>query len=155
MLTGKNLVGMQNLRDQLLFVCIVFFRRHDTPDFSIYNDLRSGITCRFQKHRIHLHPRSNPRRLGLHDLRSSHLQAVFRDKGIQGHILRFKGRRPVSVLAEHSAKSSCQDTFSGIGHGSLNHDWLCHDVSSFLRSIIRPKARRSLSLSSRPFTAIR
>ena len=88
----------------------------------------------------------------LHHLGSSHFLTISGNEGVQCHILTFERRNPIPVLMKNAAKPCAQQTFSRVGHCSLNHDGFCHRQSSLIADRI-PSI--STAFSSWVLTAIR
>ena len=66
---------------------VVVFIAGGVEYFAHQHDLRGGVFARLEQYRIHVCLRLNARRLGLHPLSASHLEAVGGDAGVIGHVL--------------------------------------------------------------------
>ena len=127
---GEGMISLQNHGHQALFIGEIFAGIHVAQDLSADDHLGTRIRRGLEQNGVHPHIRRNAGRLRLHHLGAAHLQSVLRDKGVQRHILGFKGRDTISVLPEDPAQAGSQKALAGVGHGPLDHDCFCHMVSS-------------------------
>ena len=150
-LPPQFLISFHDIRDIFFFMPVIFHRRHIADGPPVKDHLGAGVVGRLEQDRVHGRVRLDPGRLRLHHLGTPHLQPVPGDKGIERHILGFKGGHAVSILTEHPAESACEHTLPGIGHGPLYHDRTFHFLASFIS--LMADSRRAFS--SRVRTAIR
>ena len=108
----KPLPGFHDHRDQFLFFCEVSSGGHVFVDFSVHNDLRSGIAVWFQQDRVHIRFRSDPGSLRLHHLGTAHFQAVSCHEGIQCHVLGLKRCRMSAFTDEDSEDARSQEALA-------------------------------------------
>ena len=109
---------------------MVFACTHVSDRFAHNDDLRLGVSRRFQKHRVHIDHGGKSRSLRLCDLRAPHLAPVKGDIGVQRHILRFERNSAPPFLMKDAAKSRCQNTFTNMGARAHQHNALCHQIAS-------------------------
>ena len=119
----KSIVGSTNFPPQLiapLFTEIVISIQiaHRSP---IKYNLRRMIGLRLEQQRIHICLARHTCRLGLHHLRTPHLQSVGRDVRIKRHILCLEGSGAITILPEDAAKSRSQDTLTHIAPRTYQH----------------------------------
>ena len=128
----------------LAVALLIIFGAVISDRFSEQNDLRAGISRRFQKHRIHFDAGQGPGRLRLRHRRAAHLAAVLRHIGIERHILRFEWRDAFPVLLQNPAKSRRQNAFPHMRTCPLKHRIFRHDsaTSLFFKSIVIPATDR-------------
>ena len=115
---------------EVVFVGVILGGFHVAQDFTVDNDLTAHIAGGLQEDGIHPHIGGNPGGFGLHNLGPAHFKARVGDKAVEGHVLTFERGHLVAVLMEHAAQAAGQQAFSGVGHGALNHNGLCHGHSS-------------------------
>ena len=109
---------------------MVFACAHVSDRFAHNDDLRLGVSRRFQKHRVHIDHGGKSRRLRLCDLRAPHLAPVKGDIGVQRHILRFERNNAPPLLPKDAAERRCEYALSHMGTRPHQHDALCHQIAS-------------------------
>ena len=146
----KRIVGPHDIRHQLFFILEIIHGAHVAAHLAVHDHLRAYVGGGFQKDGIHQNARLHAGGLGLRHLGTAHLQPLFRNKGIERHVLGFKGNHPVAVLSEDPAERRAEKAFSRVRHGALYHNGLCFFHLSASRS-----AASSASFSAWLRTAIR
>ncbi len=90
-------------------------------DLSQHDHLAPLIRLGLEEDRIHLDPRLDPRRLGLHGLGPSHLAAVPSHIGVERHVLRLEGDDPQPFPEKQAAQSRNDEALARVGRRSLDH----------------------------------
>ena len=101
---------------------VVVFIAGGVEYFAHQHDLRGGVFARLEQYRVHVGPRFDARRLGLHSLRAPHFEAVGGDAGVVGHVLRFEGADGVSHVGEYAAERGGDEAFARVARCPLYHD---------------------------------
>ena len=86
-LGGKTVKCVLDNGQKRLFAAPILPRGAVSLRLAHDDDLRANVACRLEQDRVHAHIGRDARRLGLHDLRASHLPAVRRDERVERHIL--------------------------------------------------------------------
>ena len=127
-LGAQGVKGFLDIRDEILFIPVIFHGGHRADGFSVDDDLGPTVAGRLQQDRIHAYVRLDAGRFGLHDLGPPHLRPLDGNEGIQRHILRFKGCHLISRLMQDTAQPRRDEALARIGHRSLHHDCFSHFV---------------------------
>ena len=134
---------------------VVLLRCHIADRLSHEHDLRAGVSCRLQQDGIHVDKRFKSRGFRLGDLRTPHLQTIFRDIGIERHVLRFEGDDAPPLLPKDAAERRRQDALSNMRARPHHHDVVrqkpfllssdavCYSCTIFTRKVqeAKPKAQ--------------
>jgi hypothetical protein len=62
--------------------------------------------------------------LRLYRLGAANFAAVYRDRAVESHVLRFEGNHFHAASRQQSAQPSDHDAFTGVGGGALDHESL-------------------------------
>ena len=138
-LLGKAVIGLQDVRHQLPFRAEILRRFHLAPHLAVDDDLTAHVAAGLQEDGVHPHVRLDACRLRLHHLRPAHLEAVFGDEAVQGHVLALERHGAQAVLRKNAAERRAEQAFARAAHRTLHHDAFCpaHPSTSFMISSSR------------------
>ena len=119
---GKAVIGGGHSLPRARFVTEIFRHAHLPHGAAHDDDLRSGIRIGLEQHGVHAHVRRAAGGGGLQGLRAAYFAAVFRHERIKRHVLRLERRHAQTALRQQAAQRRRQQTFAGVGAGSLQHD---------------------------------
>ena len=128
-LPAEALVCLHHRRDKITFSAIVFHRWHIALHAPVDDDLTADVRRRLEQDRVHARVRLDARSLGLHHLCAPHLSAIFRDEGVERHVLALEGRNTITVLLQNTAKPRGKQALARVGHRALDHNILCHALT--------------------------
>ena len=149
-IVGETVVGGKDVRDERFLHLEISGSGHLSPDFAVHDDLTSHVAAGFEQDGIHPDIWFDARRLCLNDLRTAHFQPVAGDEAVQGHVLAFEGRDPVTVLRKNAAERGAEQTFARPAHRALYHD-----AFGFAHRNTSERMRKSCSFSGAVRTAVR